>query len=793
MTPTRSICSVSVMDDTDPDIRFDANGVCQYVHAARRRLRDETFAGRDGAERLARIVASAKEDGRGKPYDCLIGLSGGVDSTYVALRVRELGLRPLAVHLDNGWNSNLAVSNMERTLRTLDIDLFTHVVNWEEIKDLQRAFFRASLANVEAITDHAITAVLLQQAAARNLRFIFTGSNVATESIMPDAWGYDMRDARHILGVHRRFGALPRLETFPVLQPAAFIRHFFLNRIRYVPLPNYGPYVKADAIKRLKSELGWQPYDRKHGESRFTRFFQEYYLPEKFGFDKRKAHFSSLIVSGQMTREEALQALNQPLYTPDERELDVEYVTKKLGFGRDEWRRIMTAPPADYRSFPHNAWMFSKSQPLTRFIRSVAKDEFGQIYRRSTVVAASAPRERVLVHTYFSALTHESRMMRAVSAALDSGLIDRAVLVGHPAKGLVANEHPAHNIEIVRVGATFGRFLPRVPARILGWIIWSWRLRATLGRYRPILIQAHGLASMPAAVLAKSSLGIPLIFDAHELETERQGWSAALKFFSRILERMMIGHADRFLVVSASIAAWYRDRYPGLAPVLVRNLPKRPTARPTRSRLIRERFDIPDDHIVYLYLGLLGDGRGIPQMIQAFRDVPADRHLILMGAGPDAPAIEREIAGIGNIHLHPSVPPEKVIETAAGADVGISLIEDTCLSYRFCLPNKLFECLHAGLPVIVSDLPEQGAFVRAAGCGWTVRPEAAALAALVRRLDPAEIRSVRSTMSPAPSWEDEAPNYLAALRGLIQQSDRSATGQPDGGGDGAVSAVGRSP
>jgi N-acetyl sugar amidotransferase len=363
------------MDDSDPLITFDENGVCNHVLAARKRLASECFRGEDGNRRLAEIVAQIKSEGRGKPYDCVVGLSGGVDSAYVIWRAIELGLRPLAVHLDNGWNSEIAVRNIERILRQLDVDLYTYVVDWEEIKDLQRAFFLASVANVEVISDHAIGAIMFKEAARRNIRFILNGSNVETESIMPDAWGYDARDARHIVGIHRRFGKLKKLKSYPLLTAPEFLWYVFGHRIRYIPLLNYGPYDKKKVMRWLQEQFGWVPYDRKHGESRFTRFFQEYYLPEKFHFDKRKAHFSSLIVAGQMTRDEAFAELNKPLYRPDERLIDIEYVTKKLGFSEHEWEQIMSTPMADYRAYPNNAWMFDHSKPLTQFIRRYAKGQ----------------------------------------------------------------------------------------------------------------------------------------------------------------------------------------------------------------------------------------------------------------------------------------------------------------------------------------------------------------------------------------------------------------------------------
>lgn len=371
----RSVCAVSVMDDSDPDIVFDADGVCQHVRMARRRLETECVRGPEGEERLAGLVAQVKAEGRGKPYDCVIGLSGGVDSSYVALRARELGLRPIAIHLDNGWNSEAAVSNIESLVRVLDIDLHTVVVDWNEIRDLQRAFFRASIPNVEAVTDHAIFAAVYRATRRWGTRFILPGSNVETESIMPTAWGHSARDSHIIRVLHRHHGDLRRLKSYPLMPPWEFLWHTVTRRVRNLPILNYGPYNKRTVIDRLQREVGWRPYPRKHGESRFTRFFQEYYLPRKFGFDKRKAHYSNLIVAGQMTRDEAFAALNEPLYRGAEAEIELDYVTKKLGFSDSDWASIMAAPPRRYEDFPNDAWLFRTRLPGTQTIRRLARGD----------------------------------------------------------------------------------------------------------------------------------------------------------------------------------------------------------------------------------------------------------------------------------------------------------------------------------------------------------------------------------------------------------------------------------
>lgn len=374
----RSLCAMTVMDDSDPDITFDETGVSRLARLAQHRLKTEYFGyTSDGMRRLDAIIAQMKEEGRGKEYDCIIGVSGGVDSTYIAYLTKQFGLRALAVHLDNGWDTELAQANIEATVGKLGIDLYTHVVDWNEIKDLQRAYFEASVMDVEVVTDHAINALLFSEAAKRGIRFIIPGSNVTTESIMPSSYSYDQRDLKNLLAIHDRFGKR-MLKTYPRMGALRFLYYIFIKRIKFVPFLNYVPYEKKKVLVLLQRELGYVPYSRKHGESRFTRFFQEHYLPAKFNIDKRKAHFSSLIVSGQMSREEALADLNKPLYRPEELEEELEYVADKLGYGRAEFQAILKAKPRRHTDFPNQAWLFDHRSPVLQFVRRFAKGEVGE-------------------------------------------------------------------------------------------------------------------------------------------------------------------------------------------------------------------------------------------------------------------------------------------------------------------------------------------------------------------------------------------------------------------------------
>jgi len=367
------ICTKTVMDTSDPEISFDSEGVSNHYHNFMLRQEKEVFDGAEGRRRASDIADSIKRETSGKPYDCLIGLSGGVDSSYVAhVVVNDLGLRPLAIHMDNGWNSELAVSNMENIINRLNIDLHTEVLDWLEFRELQKALFRASVGNVEMTTDHAINATLFRLTRQFGIRHIISGSNLNSEGILQSAfWGHDNKDWVNIRDINDRFGTRP-LKTYPRLSPFEFASSIFVRKVRFIPILNYVEYDKSQAMDFLERELGWRNYGRKHGESIFTRFFQEYYLPEKFDVDKRRSHLSSLICSGQMTRDEALQELDKPLFERNEKEELIEFVCKKLEFSRNEWDGIMKTAPKAHTAFKTSKILGTRHQWFYKYGRKIA-------------------------------------------------------------------------------------------------------------------------------------------------------------------------------------------------------------------------------------------------------------------------------------------------------------------------------------------------------------------------------------------------------------------------------------
>lgn len=343
------ICTICVMDTSDPDITFNHDGVCNHCLQHRRELRDQVVDGNAGRRRLDSISDRIKREGVGKAYDCVIGVSGGVDSTYLVWLAKQLGLQPLAVHLDNGWNSDIAVKNIATALQRLKIDLYTHVIDWEEYKDIQRAFLLASVPDVEIPTDHAILACLSQTARRHRIRTILSGVNTRTESHLPSAWSQAHIDYGYIHDVHRRFGS-GTVRTFPHYSFTDYLRHIRLGS-GTITILDYADYTREKAVDTIQRDLAWRDYGGKHHESVFTRWYQGCYLPRKFGFDKRRSHLSSLISSGELDRQVALAELQQPPYDETLQDQDCEYVAKKLGFTRPELNVLFSNKLAKFEEF----------------------------------------------------------------------------------------------------------------------------------------------------------------------------------------------------------------------------------------------------------------------------------------------------------------------------------------------------------------------------------------------------------------------------------------------------------
>ncbi len=368
------ICTKCIMDTSDPMITFDSNGVCNHCNNFDNNIKPIWHPNDIGEKAGKEIVEKIKIECKNKEYDCILGLSGGIDSSYLAWLASDLGLRILAVHVDAGWNSEIAVQNIEKICKTLNIDLHTIVVDWSNMKELQRAYLYSGLPNQDVPQDHVFFSALYSYAVKNKVRYVLHGFNYATEGILPPAWGYDAMDLRQIKAVSKSYSRvnLKHLPLTGYLKREIYFR--LIKRMRVIKLLNYFPYNKGEAIKKLESEFGWEYYGGKHFESRFTKFFQSYYLPTKFGYDKRRAHLSSLIVSGEITREEALREMEKTLYTNDQIKKDRDYIIKKLDLTIEEFNHIMLAPNRSHSDYP--------SGVRTQIFINNAIKNFKKVFRR---------------------------------------------------------------------------------------------------------------------------------------------------------------------------------------------------------------------------------------------------------------------------------------------------------------------------------------------------------------------------------------------------------------------------
>jgi N-acetyl sugar amidotransferase len=366
MNETRQICAKTVLDSSYPGLVFDSTGVCNLVADFEANIEPNWPVRHNGRVRLEKKIEKIKQSGRGRDFDCIMGLSGGADSSYMLhLMVKEFGLNPLVFHVDGGWNSEIAVNNINRLVDSLGVDLFTEVIDWEEMRDFQLAMFKSGVPHLDMPQDMAFVGVLYKFAKKHNIKYILNGGNISTECVLRPLkyiyWGSDMAQISDIIS---KYGTVP-METFPfssIYHHKLYLRYFKGIEV-FKPL-NYVPYVKYDAMKVMQELYGWKPYPQKHFESRFTRFFEGYWLPTRFGFDMRTVDLSSLILTEQITREEALSELAKPAYDPESLKQDFEYISKKLGITTNDLKHYHDIPKKFYWNYKNQSSIFAVGEKV---------------------------------------------------------------------------------------------------------------------------------------------------------------------------------------------------------------------------------------------------------------------------------------------------------------------------------------------------------------------------------------------------------------------------------------------
>ncbi len=364
----RQTCTNCVMDTSDARIVFDANGMCDHCQRFLRSVEPEWVARLADPHALDQVVEQIRADGRGRDFDCIMGMSGGIDSSYLLYVVKEhFGLRPLVFHVDAGWNSQIAVNNIERLIDGLELDLYTDVIDWEEMKDLQLAFFRSGVSHIDTPQDHAFFATMYQYARRHGVKYILTGANISTECVRnPVDWMYYQSDSVQLRDIHRRFGTRP-LRRYPltsILWHKLYLP--YVKGIQVVRPLDYVPYHKAEAMELLASKFGWQPYPQKHFESRFTRFYESYWLPRRFGYDVRRVQYSSLILTRQMARTEALTRLEALPWDEATINQELDFVASKLDITRGDLEAFMQLPKKTYRDYKSQRWIYDIGSRMMR-------------------------------------------------------------------------------------------------------------------------------------------------------------------------------------------------------------------------------------------------------------------------------------------------------------------------------------------------------------------------------------------------------------------------------------------
>ena len=364
------ICKNCVMDTTDSKITFNNEGICDHCQTFYKDIKPKWDTGEKGNQKLLKIVDKIKKEGKNKDFDCIMGMSGGIDSSYLLYMMKEkYNLRPLVFHVDAGWNSQIAVNNIERLVDGLNLDLYTEVINWEEMKDLQLAYFKSGVPHIDTPQDHAFFATMYRFASKHNINTILTGGNYSTECIRnPIEWMYYQSDSIQLKDIHKKFGQKP-LKSFPITNILWHKIYLpYIKKIKLIRPLDYIPYHKEKSMQLLVDKFGYQKYPQKHFESRFTQFYESYWLLKRFGYDTRRVQYSSLILTKQMTRDKALEKLEKLPYDKQNIKNDFEYISNKLSITIDELQQYMDMEKKTYKDYKSQDFIYSTGAIAMRFL-----------------------------------------------------------------------------------------------------------------------------------------------------------------------------------------------------------------------------------------------------------------------------------------------------------------------------------------------------------------------------------------------------------------------------------------
>ncbi len=712
-------CILSTEDDFA--IYFDEDGVCNHCHLYDRVVAERILPVPERDKYLQQLIDEIKLAGKGKKYDCVIGVSGGVDSTYVAYIVKQLGLRPLAVHCDNGWNSELAVSNISNILKKLEIDLLTHVINWEEFRNLQLAYLKASVIDVEATSDHAIFASLYEAANNYKIKYILSGENLPTEGILPESWIHNKNDLINIKAIFKKFGN-GKLKTFPTL---GFLKKWYFENvkgIKSIRILDQISYNKKEAKKIIAEELDWRDYEGKHYESIITRFYQSYILPKKFHVDKRRSHFSTMICSGQLSREDALVEISKPPIDAKRLEEDKTYVLKKFGLTESEFEKILSLPPKAHTDYPSILNIFRKVRPVTRIIRKVFKTEK---LNQTFIQSVKGKKIAMLLDNPF---TNDKRVIQEANSIAQYFDLTMFCMrnMNLPFRE-IKNEVKIERIipdDIFRLGSY--RKLKYIAKHIASY------------KFDIIHCHDHMMLNL-GAMVKKYNPETILIYDSHELfhswplNFTTKNPSIILKSYLvrelQIRNEKKVGKKIDFLITVNQSLADVLSNYFFIKtkPLVIRNVPLQEELI-QRNYIIREKFKIPPERKILVFIGahIYLKTLNMKQVMNEVGNKTDLAFVVISSADEHRKQVEDYATenGFTNIYFHDVVPHEEIATYLSGCDAGlIPTWNKNDLSYWYALDNKLFSYLMAEIPMLSTAQPEYVAIIDKYELGVCVNPD----------------------------------------------------------------------